>query len=106
MKRIFIFEEFGSAVFAGLSSILYSFLALRYYRAVKKAQHDLGIHAAKVSSEKYILLGTYLIYYILWVITFASAFIFHTVDTPLTEKLDDFTCFASVMFTVHANFVQ
>jgi len=88
--RVGIFEEFASFVFCALSVIVYIQLLLRYSAAVQK----------NYAGESPYGFETYIkVYYLTWIITFISASLFHTKDTPLTEKLDYFSAFLACAYT-------
>eukprot|EP01116_Phalansterium_solitarium_P009034 TRINITY_DN2303_c0_g2_i1.p1 TRINITY_DN2303_c0_g2~~TRINITY_DN2303_c0_g2_i1.p1 ORF type:complete len:338 (+),score=75.59 TRINITY_DN2303_c0_g2_i1:102-1115(+) len=88
IRRVLIFEEFAAALFAALACVSQLFLYRRYEATVKKC----GANAFS---------SLWRVYYAAWVATFASAFLFHTKDTMLTERLDYFSAGLTIVFILY-----
>jgi len=98
MKRVGIFEGFCSAFLCLLSVILYSIYLIRYRNSLK------SFHT--ISQGKYGFEGLFQVYYLFWIITFLCAALFHTKDTPLTERLDYYSAFAAIIYSVYTTYVR
>jgi len=98
MKRIFVFEEFVSMVLCALSVVQNIFLLRKYYDTVSTKS---GVIYGEYGFE-----GVFIAYYCFWMFAFFCAMLFHTKDTPLTEKLDYFSAFWAVMYGLYSAFIR
>jgi hypothetical protein len=96
VKPVWIFEEFFSMLFALISLVVYS----NYYRIYCK------ITSVPHAEAAFPFLRMYRAYFLVWATAFSLAALFHTKDTPLTEKLDYYSAILALLYSVYIAFCR
>ena len=116
-SRVGIFSEFGSCLFSLFSAFFQWYLIIKYDKTIqqntpklKKKSNDNHHynhnHNSHHSSPSYPYEGLWKVSVWSWVITFFCAFLFHTVDIPITKYLDYYSAMMSILFHLFLSLVR
>jgi len=91
-------------LFCLLCGLLHSYSLFKYSYAVSPKRSIILDHEEGRSS--YGFESLFKMYFVVWIVCYASATIFHTKDTYLTERMDYYSAFVAAMFTNYINYIR